>query len=392
MTRLIELCSLEGHADRVWHVSWHPAKPLLVSCSGDKTIRVWAPRNTKGNVAFSHDSLQSITSSPDKGQPNLSSNWHCISTADDFSTRTVRCVEWSPCGKFLAAASFDSNVTIFQVEGQGISSDNEEMEYPIGSVKLVPTITLEGHENEVKSVAWSASGSLLATCSRDKSVWIWEAIDDGSDFDCIAVLHGHDQDVKSVVWHPSREILVSVSYDDTIRIWGEADDDWECLETVEGHMSTVWDASFSSCGKYLSTGSDDKTVRIWATQNVEGSHIYEAITLRPVAVLQQHTHTVLSTHWSPFSASFDEDPTEDAPFQFPNRILASAGSDDSICVYEEEKQPGGLPSTFSRIVHQEKSHLGEVNCVRWNSRFPYLLASAGDDGLVKVWTLAHPSA
>lgn len=94
---------------------------------------------------------------------------------------------------------------------------------------------------------------------------------------------------------------------------------------------------------------------------------------QPVARLEgYHTATVYSVDWSRQSGA-----------------LASGSADDSIRVFEEDPEaPQGWATDSPRfrcVAHAAPAHAGDVNCVRWNPRRPHLLASAGDDQLVKVW-------
>ena len=134
-----------GHDDRAWHVSWNPAKPLLATCSADKSVR-----------------LYSYTMDP---SPRFSLH----TSIPTGHTKTVRGVAWSPSGSTLATASFDANIGIWKREENDEDDGDAAGEWECISI-------LEGHETECKSVAWSCSGSLLASCSRDKTVWVWEGV------------------------------------------------------------------------------------------------------------------------------------------------------------------------------------------------------------------------
>ena len=144
------------------------------------------------------------------GTPNDNVRWIHFATIEGH-TRSIRDVKFAPlstCSSLiLATASFDGMVMIWECQhtddmmDSGIDPDDEN-----NLQVFEPIAQLEGHENEVKHIAWNQTGSLLASCGRDKTVWVWECFlpgtmgggavmseqqDDG-DFECLAVLQGHD--------------------------------------------------------------------------------------------------------------------------------------------------------------------------------------------------------
>ena len=75
--KLVLKYTLKGHKDRVWQLSWSPDGEILASCSGDKLVKLWKLNKT-------------------------SNEFECIDTIESMHVKTIRCLDWSPNGKYLA--------------------------------------------------------------------------------------------------------------------------------------------------------------------------------------------------------------------------------------------------------------------------------------------------
>ncbi|KAI5957758.1 CIA1 [Candida theae] len=384
MLQLIQ--SIQSHTDKVWSISAHPTLPLLATASTDKSTKVY--------------------------KLSIAQKFPQIANLEDTHRRSVRSVSFKPpMGGVdyksnvldlpaLASGSFDSTISIWGIDEPDENYEVEEIVDNQAEILTSPSnewnlmAIIEGHENEIKAVDWNFSGRYLASCSRDKTVWIWETDPETlEEFECVSVLNDHSQDVKNVTWHPTSNLLASSSYDDTIRIYKQDfdDDDWSCVGILDSHEGTVWCSKFESPKSPHATKdrirlvsvSDDLSVRIWYSQDetsndANGStngtnlpssikHTSEMVWEQECVLPKAHTLPIYSVAWSSKTGK-----------------IVTSGSDGQIVVYSEI----ATGKWEIENVHQFAHGVHEINCVIWanlDNEKEEVVISAGDDGCVNIW-------
>ena len=219
----------------------------------------------------------------------------------------------------------------------------------LASIILLPTgvataqlkATLEGHTDNVWSVAFSPNGKMLASASWDQTVRIWN-VNTGR---LLHTLTEHTNEVLSVAFSPDGNTLASADWDGTMHLWNPRNGTLK--RTLTGHAGGVTSVAFSPDGRTLASGSADRTVRLWNPNNGKLKR-----------TLIGHTNTVDAVAFSP-----DGD------------ILASGSRDTTVRLWNPNN--GKLKRTLT-------GHTDEVQRIAFSSDGD-ILASGSRDTTIRLW-------
>jgi WD40 repeat protein len=169
----------------------------------------------------------------------------------------VRAVAFSPDGALLAAAGGlpgrKGEVKIWDVE------------------KRTLVRTLEGHLDCIYAVAFSPDGKTLATSSYDKLIKLWDAAT-GKE---VRTLKDHIDAIYDLAFTPDGSRLLSAAADRTVKVWNMATG--ERLYTLGEPLDGLNTLAIHPSGKMVAAGGLDKTIRIWSLGDKEGKLVHSLI-------------------------------------------------------------------------------------------------------------------
>ncbi|KKA27114.1 hypothetical protein TD95_005198 [Thielaviopsis punctulata] len=246
-----------AHDHIVKGLAW-TADQKLLSCSADRSIKLWDPYNTPSESSpistwLSTNAFTSISHHRSKNAFAAASNVISIYDLNRHSA-APEILKWPNREDTITAVEFNPTETSVLA---ACATDRSVIMGDLRTGQLSRKFILKFASN---AVSWNPMESYnMAVASEDHNVYIF----DTRMWDrALNVLQDHVAAVMDVSFSPTGQELVSASWDRTIRVWnrdkGHSRDVYHTKR-----MQRVLSAEWTPDSKFLLSGSDDGNIRLW---------------------------------------------------------------------------------------------------------------------------------
>ncbi|KAI1330132.1 WD40-repeat-containing domain protein [Xylariaceae sp. FL0255] len=294
-----------------------------------------------------------------------------------------------PDRSLMALATNSEDIRIVSVqEPSTVGTDPSSTEYFGQDIAL-----LKGHDDIIITLDVDWSGHWVATGAKDNTARVWRVDPKNNSYICWATYQGHAESVSAVALprirpvdgskahadplsHPP-QYLITGSSDQTIKKWEIPKEPQQTVlsgirasYTRKAHDKDINAIDVSVNAHIFASASQDKTVKIWSIEEGEVQ-----------GILRGHRRGVWSVNFAPLDTPVLQG--EQGSVAGKGVIITGSGDktvklwslNDYTCLRTFE----GHSNSVLKVVWLNIPPSDE------RSKKPVLIASAGGDGLVKVW-------
>ncbi|XP_076388517.1 WD repeat, SAM and U-box domain-containing protein 1 isoform X2 [Megachile rotundata] len=398
-TKLYHLVTCgNDHCVKLWQISVVQtkceARPFVATIDLCRTMEKHSSALTC--VRFSANGLYVASSGLDK----TASSGKVVAITSEHR-RYVACCAFSKDGNLLATGSNDKSVIVWDLTGNltfdselarhsapVLFSDNNEQnadyeqsvmknaETSINDVRLIKK--LDEHAGAVNSVALYGN-RLIASGSGDKLVRVWNIEIEEEDSEISMKFHeksyspldGHKYSINHVEFSPCGNMLASCSLDGTAIIWS-TENGCQAKSSFVNSGSGIRVCRWSPDGTKIATAGDDEMTTLWDMNTMEELRIFRGHSDAVNAIAFTHDSRYLVTACN------------EGTWRLFDVIDEKGCAALMICEGAHDLGVQGCDfSPTSDLITIGK----KANTSNENKRF-YLLATGGNDSLVKLWQIA----